>query len=122
MENRGDSAVLHAELDRLASLGAALQGLANEAARLRTGPSAGPYFSMPGGMEPAVLEACAIAHDLVDTALVSAVKDRLSQTGRIMADVANQYRNADESGTSLSTVMATYTDATGTWDVPEVPQ
>ncbi len=117
-----NSGNLRVELDRLGGLGPTLRDLANEAASLRTGPSAGPYLSVPGGMEPAVLEASSIAHDLVDTTLVTTVKDRLSETGQIMVDVANQYRNADEDKTSLNTVMATYTNATGTWDVPEVPK
>ena len=118
----GNQQLLRVELDRLAGLGPTLHDLANQAASLRTGPSAGPYLSVPGGMEPAVLEASSIASDLVDTAMVTAVKNRLSETGDLMVDVANQYRNADEATTSLDTVMATYTKATGTWDVPEVPK
>jgi hypothetical protein len=118
----GNSGVFRVELDRLAGLGPVLQGLATDAASLRTGSAAGPYLSAPGGVEPAVLEASGIAHDLVDTTLVATVKNRLSETGQLMVDVANQYRNADESTTKLSTVMATYTNATGTWDVPEVPK
>ena len=118
----GNSGVLRVELDRLAGLGPILRGLADDAANLRTGPSAGPYLSVPGGMEPAVVEASSIAHDLVDTTLVTAVKNRLSETGQIVVDVANQYRNDDEATTTLNTVMATYTNATGTWDVPEVPK
>ena len=118
----GNSGVLRVELDRLAGLGPNLRGLADDAANLRTGPSAGPYLSVPGGMEPAVVEASSIAHDLVDTTLVTTVKNRLSETGQITVDVANQYHNADEATTTLNTVMATYTNATGTWDVPEVPK
>ena len=114
--------VFRVELDRLAGLGPKLQDLAQQAASLRTGPSAGPYWSMPGDMEPAVLEASSIAYDLVDTTLMTSVKDRLSETGKIMVDVAKQYRDADDPTTSLNTVMATYTNATGTWDVPEVPK
>jgi hypothetical protein len=111
---------LRADLDRLAGLGPTLQGLAGEAALLRTGPSAGPYLSVPGGMEPAVLEASSIANDLVDTTLVKALKERLSETGEIMVNVANQFRNADEE--ALEVAMDTYTDATGDWVVPEVPR
>jgi hypothetical protein len=111
---------LSADLDQLAGLGPIMQGLAGEAALLRTGPSAGPYLSVPGGMEPAVLEASSIANDLVDTALVSALKERLSETGEIMVNVANQFRNADEE--AMEVAMDTYTDATGDWVVPEVPR
>jgi hypothetical protein len=118
----GNSGTLRVELDRLAGLGPVLQGLAHEAASLRTGPSAGPYLSVPGGVESAVLEASSIASDLVDAAMVTTVKNRLSETGQLMVDVANEYRNADEATTSLGTVMTTYTNATGTWDVPEAPK
>jgi hypothetical protein len=111
---------LRADLDQLAGLGPVLEGLAGEAALLRTGPSAGPYLSVPGGMEPAVLEASSIANDLVDTTLVNALKERLSETGEIMVNVANQFRNADEE--ALEVAMDTYTEATGDWVVPEVAQ
>ena len=83
----GNQGPLRVELDRLAGLGPTLHDLANQAASLRTGPSAGPYLSVPGGMEPAVLEASSIASDLVDTAMVTAVKNRLSETGDLMVDV-----------------------------------
>jgi hypothetical protein len=111
---------LHVEMDRLAGLGPVLKGLAGEAALVRTGPSAGPYLSVPGGMEPAVLEASSIAHDLVDTTLVAAVKERLSETGEIMVNVANQFRNGDDE--ALEVAMTTYTEATGDWDVPVAPK
>ena len=119
----GNSRILRVELDLLASLGLSLQSLANEAASLRTAQSAGLSCPapVPGGMEPAVLEAASIAGELVDTVLVSAVENRLSETGQIMMDVAKQYRHADEA-TSLDTVMATYTNAIGIWDVPEAPR
>jgi nucleoid-associated protein YgaU len=117
----GDQGPLHAELDRLARLGPVLQGLADEAAGLRTGPSADPHSSAAGAVEPAVAEASSIAHDLVDSALVNTVKERLSETGEIMVNVANEYRTADESTTSLGTVMDAYTNATGDWTVPDAP-
>jgi hypothetical protein len=52
--------------------------------------------------------------------LVAAVKERLSETGEIMVNVANQFRNGDDE--ALEVAMNTYTDATGGWDVPEVPR
>lgn len=113
---------LHVELERLAGLGPILQGLADEAAALRTGPAAGPFWTGPGGLEPAVSEACSIASALVDAALVSAVKERLGETGEIMVNVANTFRNADESEVSVADVMEDYTNATGDWDVPEAPR
>jgi hypothetical protein len=107
---------LHVEMDRLAGLGAILHGLAGEAQRL--GPSA-PSLLMQG-VEPAVSEAVDVAQDVVDSALLTALKERLSETGEIMVNVANQYRNADDEALELAT--DTYTDATGDWLVPEVPR
>lgn len=113
--------VLKAELDVLRGLGAKLQSLAGEASALQTGPSAGPYGSTPGGIEPAVQEAADIAQDLVDSTLVDGIKERLSETGEIMVNVANEYENADQSTVPESTVAAIYSNSTGNWDVPEVP-
>ncbi len=48
------------------------------------------------------------------------MKERLSETGEIMVNVANQFRNGDDE--ALEVAMTTYTDATGGWDVPEVPR
>lgn len=73
-------------------------------------------------MEPAVLEASNIAHDLVDSALVDAVKERLGETGDVMIDVANEYREADQRTISEGTVMTIYSNATEDWDVPEAPK
>jgi hypothetical protein len=67
-----------------------------------------------------VLEASSIAHDLVDTTLVASVKERLSETGEIMVNVANQFRTGDAEALEVATNI--YTEATGDWDVPEVPK
>jgi hypothetical protein len=77
----------------------------------------------------AVDEARSIADD-VDFALVPSVEERLAETGEIMVNVANEYRTADDptSGSldttpvTLESVMAIYTNATGDWDVPEMPK
>jgi LysM repeat protein len=109
-------ATLRVELERLAGLGPTLQGLADEAGRLNSHLPMCPT----GGMEPSVLEASEIARDLVDSTLVSALKERLSETGEIMVNVANQFRNADDE--VLEVAMETYTDATGDWIVPDAPK
>jgi hypothetical protein len=98
-------------------LGPVLQGLAEEAGGLSSDL---PMCPIPGAMEPAVLEASEIARDIVDSALVSALKERLSETGEVMVNVANQFRNGDDR--ALEVAMDTYTDATGDWVVPEVPK
>ena len=109
-------AKLQADLERLAGLGPTLQGLADEASRLNSNLPMCPS----AGMEPAVLEASEIARDLVDSALVAALEERLSETGEIMVNVANQFRNAEDE--ALEVAMQTYTNATGDWIVPEAPE
>src|SRR5919106_6918101 len=106
----GNPGPLHVELDRLAGLAPTLQGLADEAAQLSSDL---PMCPIPGAMEPAVLEASEIARDIVDSALVSALKERLSETGEVMVNVANQFRNSEDR--ALEVAMDTYTDATGDW-------
>jgi hypothetical protein len=108
---------LRVEMDRLAGLEPILRGLADEAGQLNSDL---PMCPIPGAMEPAVLEASEIARDIVDSALVSALKERLSETGEVMVNVANQFRNSEDR--ALEVAMDTYTDATGDWVVPEVPQ
>ena len=51
---------------------------------------------------------------------MSAIKERLGETGDVMQNVANEYRDADEALVSVQTVATIYTHATGDWDVPEV--
>lgn len=104
---------LKADLDRLEQLGATLGSLAREAAALRTGPSAGPYSSVPGGMPSSVLEASSISGDLIDSALIDAITERLSETGEIMVNVAQQYRATEDA--TATAVGAAFTDATGDW-------
>jgi hypothetical protein len=106
---------LHVEMERLARLAPTLQKLAGEAGRLNSDL---PMCPIPGAMEPAVLEASEIARDVVDSALVSALKERLSETGEIMVNVAKQFGNADDE--ALEVAVDTYTDATGDWVVPGV--
>ena len=106
-----------ADLDELTRLSSILHDLAAEASAVRTGPAAGPYLSTPGGMMPSVLEASSISVDLVDGALVAAIEERLGETGEIMTNVAEQYRNQDAS--NADALAATYTAATGEWSAEE---
>ncbi|MHC9292343.1 hypothetical protein ACRCUN_07720 [Mycobacterium sp. LTG2003] len=113
--------ILQVEMDRLASLAPTLEELAREAADLRSCPAGfGSLAAAIGGGEPAVIVACSIATNLVDSALAAALKERLSETGEIMRNVAAQFRDADY--LSPEQAMAFYTSATGDWDVPGVPR
>ncbi|WP_396911741.1 hypothetical protein [Mycolicibacterium sp.] len=124
---------LKADLERLHRLGSVLHGLADEAGGLSTSftystppsistgvPLQDAFYNASRSVPTSVTEALAINRDLVDTTLVSAVKERLGETGDVMQNVANEYRDADEALVSLPTVAAIYTHATGDWDVPEV--
>lgn len=107
---------LRADLERLHGLGPVLQGLADEAESLRTN-----FYPMCtiGGPQPSVTEAMSISSQLVDATLVDALRERLSETGEIMMNVAAQFRQAEDAGADAE-VASTLTDATGAWDVPEV--
>lgn len=124
--------IFSVEMDRLAALAQKLHGLADEAGGMNTAKSSANPLTLAmaaqrgllsGGSDvpTSVTEAMSISHDLVDTDLVPAVRERLRETGDLMVDVANQYRNADETKVSLTTAMTTYTNATGDWNVPAVP-
>lgn len=106
-----------ADLDQLERLGKVLHALAGEAGALKTGAAAGPYLSTPGGMMPSVLAAAAISSDLIDGALVSAIKERLGETGDVMGYVAKQFRNQDQA--SADQIVSVYSNATGDWDAAE---
>jgi hypothetical protein len=120
---------LHVEMDRLASLGPVLKGLADAVGESRSGSLTDVSFARPGMDSAAGDEARSIADD-VDFALVPSVEERLAETGEIMMNVANEYRTADDptSGSldttpvTLESVMAIYTKATGDWDVLEMPK
>ncbi|MDI9917195.1 hypothetical protein [Rhodococcus sp. IEGM 1379] len=106
-----------ADVEELVMLGGVLHGLADEAGLLRVGPSAGPYMSGAGGVLQSLLEAASISSDLVEGALVPALKERLGETGDIMVNVAEKFRSRDEqAATDLAT---TYTNATGTWNAQD---
>ncbi|MFD9660810.1 hypothetical protein ACFWAY_04170 [Rhodococcus sp. NPDC059968] len=64
-------------------------------------------------MMSSVIEAAGISADLVDAALVPAIKERLGETGDVMIHVAQEYRSQDES--SADRFVAAYTNATGNW-------
>ena len=108
---------LKADLEQLEKLGQVLHNLAAEAGVLKTGPAAGPYLSTPGGMMPSVLEASSISGDLVDRALVPAIKERLGETGDVMVNVAKEFKNQDQA--SADKIIAIYSDATGDWSAQE---
>lgn len=131
-----------ADVEELLTLGGVLHGLAEEAAALSVGPSAdvpsNSFFSplsiptrgfsnSPSGtwspplatssVLSSFVEASSISRELIDGALVSSLKERLGETGDIMVNVAEQFRNRDEqSATELAT---TYTNATGDWNAQD---
>ena len=74
--------------------------------------------TMGKSVPTAVTEAFSINHDLVEGEMVPAVKERLHETGKVLEDTANRFRDADEVKVSLGTAMSTYTNATGEWNVP----
>ncbi|WP_378740920.1 hypothetical protein [Nocardia brasiliensis] len=102
------------DLDVLTTLSGVLQGLAAEAAGL----SSGQFVARcaPGDMESVVV-AREIDFRLVNRSLMPAVKERLGETGEIMANAAKHFATMD--GANAEIVAAAYTAATGEWSARE---
>jgi hypothetical protein len=101
---------LQADLDQLRSVGGYLQGLGAEVTALKFGP-------MMTGTDSAALKTFGamtrIQYDVLNTTLIPSCSERLSETGDIMINVADKFKNADES--KVLDVASTFTKATGTW-------
>ena len=108
---------LKADLEQLEKLSQVLHGLANEAGALKVGPAAGPFVSTPDGIMPSVSAAAVISGDLVNRALVPAIKERLGETGDVMVNVAKEFKNQDEA--SAQQITDIYSRATGDWSATE---
>ncbi|MBP2210831.1 hypothetical protein JOJ87_001175 [Rhodococcus ruber] len=110
---------LRADVARLEELSGRLHGLAAEASRLRVGPAAGPYAPALDALMPSVLEAARLSQEIVDSALIPALAERLGETGDVMRATAREYRNQDD--TSATRLVSAYLSATGDWRVDEDP-
>jgi hypothetical protein len=107
---RGSAVTLQADLDQLRSVGGYLQGLGREVTALKFGPSM-------MGTDSAALKTVGamnnIQYSVLNTTLIPSCSERLSETGDIMINVADQFKNADEG--RILDVASTLTKATGTW-------
>lgn len=105
-----------ADLDELRRLSSILKGLADEAGKNKTDNATSPLYSRggEGGIMTSVVEASSLTGDLIDTLLVEAIVERLSETGEIMGHVADEYKNQDDD--SAQALAAQYTAATGEWN------
>jgi hypothetical protein len=110
------SVIFEVELGALNGLGTMLQELA-QADELRDLQTDGLGESGP----PAVDAARSVSH-VINELCLPGVKERLGETGEICVNLAGEYQSQDEQSIiSFDTVMKQYTNATGDWDVPEVP-
>lgn len=111
---------LQADLDHLRSLGRELYDLAGEAKNLSMTSGQG-MAALPARppWEKAFNEASTIARDIVDGALIPGIRERLSETGDVMINVAQQFAAGDNP--NEHDVASTYTNATGEWAVDEAP-
>jgi hypothetical protein len=101
---------LQADLDQLRSVGGYLRGLAVEVTGLRFGPS---MMSTDSAALKTVGAMNHIQYDVLNTTLIPSCSERLSETGDIMINVADKFKNADES--MVLQVADTLTKATGNW-------
>lgn len=101
---------LQADLDQLRSVGGFLQGLGLEVTGMKFGP-------MMMGTDSAALKTVGamqrIQYDVLNTTLIPTCSERLSETGDIMINCADKFKNADEG--KVVDVANTFTKATGTW-------
>jgi hypothetical protein len=101
---------LQADLDQLRSVGGFLQGLGAEVTALKFGPS---MMSTDSAALKTVGAMNHIQYDVLNTTLIPSCSERLSETGDIMINVADKFKNADES--KLLDVASTFSKATGNW-------
>lgn len=97
-----------ADIDQLTQLGTTLGGLGREAGELTIDSSATGASTMRS-----VTEAIGISTEIVAGSLIPAIKERLSETGEVMTNVAAQFRGQDDS--NAEKLAITYTNATGDW-------
>lgn len=101
------------DLEMLGVLQGTVSGLTGEASALRVGPAGGPFVSGTGGVPGAVLTASEVSAALVDGALLSSVRERLSETAEIIGHIAAEYRTRDEAASA--DLAARFSAATGEW-------
>lgn len=106
-----------ADLDRLQSLGGELHGLAGEAMILPATSGQDAVSTARPGLVKAVDEALDIAHAVVSGVLIPGIRERLSETGDVMINVARQFEASDEQ--NAEQIAALYTAATGEWAVTD---
>jgi hypothetical protein len=103
-----------ADLEILNQLSTTLHTLAKEAADVKAKNPPDPNADDP---LLAGTAAGQITRDLIAGTLISTAKQRLSETGDIMADVAKQFKNQDDKAADALTAL--YTSATGDWTVEQ---
>lgn len=105
---------LNADLEILGKLASTLHDLSQEAAQVK--PKNAPDPNADDSLLSGVA-ASQITHDLIQGALISTAKNRLSETGDVMANVAKQYKDKDDS--FADSLVQLYNSATGEWTVAQ---
>ncbi|WP_280449680.1 hypothetical protein [Nocardia brasiliensis] len=101
-----------ADLEILEKLGSQLHDLAGDAAAVK--PATTPASGSGKGLVSCTA-AEEITRDLVQGALMAAVKERLTETGDVMTLLAKEYKDKDDS--FANTLVDLYRNATGDWSV-----
>ena len=103
---------LKVDLDVLQDLGRRVNALGEEADGFRIGMGT----AIRGDGMPSVRTAIEISHQIVDAALIPAIKERLTETGDVMVNIANEYKDQDERNAEL--MVSAYRNAIGDWTAP----
>ncbi|QIS18754.1 hypothetical protein [Nocardia terpenica] len=101
-----------ADLEILTKLGATLHNLAEEAGNIKVDNAPDPDAA---DQLLSARAAGAITKELIFGGLVATAKERLSETGDVMVDVATQFKNQDDN--AADALVAAYNSATGAWTV-----
>ncbi|WP_142282771.1 hypothetical protein [Mycobacterium aquaticum] len=101
---------LKADLDQMRTVAGHLATLGAEVTGLKFGP-------MMMGTDSAALQSVGamqhIQYDVLNTTLIPSFSERLSETGEIMVNCADKFKNADDTKTLDMVTM--FTNATGNW-------
>ncbi|MBF6331849.1 hypothetical protein [Nocardia transvalensis] len=105
---------LKVDLEILGKLSATLHDLAQKASEVKAKNAPDTKAEEP---LLAGTAAAQITRDLIQGALIPTAKERLSETGDVMTNVAKQFKDKDDS--AADALVQVYSSATGNWTVEQ---
>jgi hypothetical protein len=103
---------LRVDLDVLQELARTVSALGEAADGFKIGMGT----AIRGDVMPSVRTAIEISNQIVDSSLIPAIKERLTETGEVMVNIATEYKDQDERNAEL--MVSAYRNAIGDWTAP----